>query len=239
MLSITCLSVCQDSPTRLFIKAKSFYGLANYDEAIKTYEQILSRGFESGNLYYNLGNAYFKKGELGRAILNYQRARGLIPRDSDLKANYNFSLLLVKQNFSQVNKNFFKRIIEGYGQRFTLDEMSIIAILLYVFSIIIIILSFYFDRVKRYLFFIIPVIALPILLNTMALLPEIKRLDNAAIIVAKEIDSRFEPFDSATPHFRLFEGAEVSILEEKPGWFKIERSDGKVGWVNSSALERI
>jgi len=229
----------EDNPIRLFIKAKTSYSLSNYDEAIKAYEQILSKCLESGNLYYNLGNAYFKKGQLGRAILNYKRARFLIPRDSDLMANYHFALSLVKQNFSQVNKGLVNKIIDGYGQKLTLDEMCIIILLLYVGLIIIIILSFYFTKLKKYIIFITPVFVLLILLNIMTLLSAVKQIERAAVIIEKEVDSKFEPFDSATTYFRLFEGAEVFVLEEKSEWCKIERADGKIGWISRSALEKI
>ena len=75
----------------IFYKANALYEEGKYDEAIEVYTGLIDQGLESGNLYYNIGNCYFKKGELGKAIVNYERANKLIPDDSDLKSNHDFA----------------------------------------------------------------------------------------------------------------------------------------------------
>jgi tetratricopeptide (TPR) repeat protein len=80
-----------EGPSALFIRANGLYGDSKYAEAAAAYEQILAQGIESGAVQYNLGNAYLKAGDVGRAVLAYERARRLVPGDPDLAANLGFA----------------------------------------------------------------------------------------------------------------------------------------------------
>src|SRR5664279_1277626 len=75
------------SSNQLIIAANDFYIKGNYDNAIKGYEQVLNTGYESAELYYNLGNAYYKSKKIDHAILNYERAILLDPSDEDIIFN--------------------------------------------------------------------------------------------------------------------------------------------------------
>jgi tetratricopeptide (TPR) repeat protein len=79
------------SPQTTFFHANALYKDGQYDAAVQEYEQLLQSGRTSGNLYFNLGNAYFKAGKKGKAIVNYERARRLIPGDPDLRANLEYA----------------------------------------------------------------------------------------------------------------------------------------------------
>jgi len=80
---------CAQGPDELFLQANKQYEAGSYSSAINSYEDLLSKGLRSAQLFYNLGNAYFKAGKPGPAILNYERARVLDPRDEDMKFNLN------------------------------------------------------------------------------------------------------------------------------------------------------
>ena len=227
------------TPNTLFVKANSLYSVNDYDGAISAYEQIISRGFEGGNVYYNLANAYFKKGDLGKAVLNYERARRIMPRDADLRTNYNFALSQVKQNFSAMAKPYFLRAIHIYSNALTINEMAIIFLILFISLIIVFIISLYIKSFKRYIFFIAPVIIILITINIISLFLQARLLGKKAVIIAESVESRFEPLGSATPHFRLFEGTAVLIIEKRGSWYKVERPDNRIGWVEGSALEII
>ena len=75
------------SAAELYITANRDYNEGRYQKAIEGYLRLFDSGYVNGHLYYNLGNAYFRSGQLGRAILNYKRAELLIPRDADLNFN--------------------------------------------------------------------------------------------------------------------------------------------------------
>ena len=92
MLVLVCslnvtLATTGPSPVERFFEANQAYKNHQYQQAIDGYRHLIENGFENGQIYYNLGNAYFRLGNLGRAILSYERARFLIPRDSDLAFN--------------------------------------------------------------------------------------------------------------------------------------------------------
>ncbi|NJN94350.1 MAG: tetratricopeptide repeat protein [Anaerolineales bacterium] len=75
------------TPTQAMRVANEKYEAGDYAEASAIYEAILDSGLSHSSVYYNLGNAYFKQGDLGRAILNYRRAQSLDPRDGDIAVN--------------------------------------------------------------------------------------------------------------------------------------------------------
>ena len=101
---------------KLFYQANAAYKESKYDRAIENYEKLIKSGLESPNLYYNLGNSYFKKGEAGKAIVNYERAKRFIPNDSDLKSNYDYahsSLNLERKPFGNLFEKLADRLFEG------------------------------------------------------------------------------------------------------------------------------
>ncbi len=79
-----------DDPHRLFDLANRYYAEQAYEKAITTYQQILDQGFYHAALFYNLGNAYYKQGELGRAVLNYEKSLLLWPTDPEIRENLAF-----------------------------------------------------------------------------------------------------------------------------------------------------
>ena len=124
MLSISCFAQNQD-----FLTSNKFYKEGRYAEAAKGYKDILNQGIESGNLYYNLGNSYFKLGNLGSAILNYVRAKRLIPRDSDLRLNLNLAVSKISRYASPKYQSWPKRFLNLFND-FTIDELSIFSAIL-------------------------------------------------------------------------------------------------------------
>ncbi|MCA9407687.1 MAG: tetratricopeptide repeat protein, partial [Candidatus Omnitrophica bacterium] len=90
LTSIAGAAISRTQALEGFVTAEAFYKQGEFAQAASAYEEILTAGGESGAIYYNLGNTYYKMGELGKAMLNYEKARQLIPRDSDLNFNYHY-----------------------------------------------------------------------------------------------------------------------------------------------------
>ena len=229
----------QGSNDYAFFKANEMYAQGDYEQAIAEYEKILSRGFESGNLYFNIGNCYFKLGDLGRAILNYERAKRLIPRDGDLLSNYSFAIAETNVSSVDVKQNFFMRIVDGFSSCFSLREITFICsglvILFFLF------LLFFVLKIGRYklIIFCFVCVCFLFLLFATALMSKMLLIDGEAVVVDKEEDVHFAPVKNSIVHFTAYEGMKFRVLQAKNEWTKIKRQDGKKGWIGSSSIEVI
>ena len=106
-----------------FINATDAYTKGQYANATDLYEKVLASGVESGNLYFNLGNSYYKQGDYGKARLNYERAMQFIPRDSDLQYNYQFLMSFIKEK-EYDKENFAKKLFFEIVRDFTFAEVE-------------------------------------------------------------------------------------------------------------------
>jgi tetratricopeptide (TPR) repeat protein len=226
------------SARQLFYQGNLAYKEGKYDLAIENYEKILDLGLESGNLYYNLGNMYFKKKEFGKALLNYKRALVLIPNDSDLRSNYEYVLSLLRlgaQSFGNLFERLTARLFEGISINFLtilLSALFIIAVVFFVFKV-------FFAGLKLIGKIIIPVLIILFAISAVALSDKIKYLNNGAVVIVKMAQVKFEPLKSATTYFTLTEGSEVEVIDKTGSWYKVKRPDGKIGWIEKTALGTI
>jgi len=131
LLSDTFAQISDDQALSQFVEAGLFYKKGNYPSAINQYADIISNGKESGQLYYNLGNSYFKNGQLGKAVLNYERALLLIPRDSDLNFNYDYAQASMEKTQIIPNLNLLKKATNQHIKFYTANEMALIIVTLF------------------------------------------------------------------------------------------------------------
>jgi tetratricopeptide (TPR) repeat protein len=222
----------------VFFKANSYYEEGKYDEAIDEYSKLLARGVEGGNLYYNLGNSYFKKGELGKAILNYERAKRLIPRDSDLRSNYSFAGLRIKYGVSGLSSPWYERAFSVFNM-LTVNEMTMLLSIVFALAVLFLIARLFITVAGRYSISFMAVSLIVFVLIAFPLFYRVSLLDKEAIVISRSPEALFEPLDNATEHFTLYEGMKVHMLQSKKGWNKVRRVDGKVGWVKDRDIEKI
>ncbi|MCM8796514.1 MAG: tetratricopeptide repeat protein [Candidatus Omnitrophica bacterium] len=222
--------------TSAFNRANVYYEQVNYDEAIKEYESILGAGWESGNLYYNLGNCYFKKGQLGMAIFYYEKSKRLIPLDRDLESNYAYACSLIKGQNVSLQRGFLSRVLNNLFGKFTLDGLTVLLSALYILILIAILTGFMFRPFKKQALIIAAAIGVFFIAGFTGLTEKIAILNKEGVVVVAQADARFEPMDKATVYFTLSEGAKVEIISSKDNWYKIKRQDNKIGWIQKSAL---
>ncbi len=227
----------QQCPSQ-FISANGYYKDGKYAEAVEAYEVLVSTGVRSGNLFYNLGNAYFKKGDLGRALLNYERANLFIPGDQDLRSNYDFAAaslnVPVDETYGPRLFRWIDRLYFGMG----IDIVSALSALIW-FSILAILSAALFIRSARKI--AVSACGALIVVLVMSLTALSRKVDNyerGAVAVAGS-DAKFEPNPSATTYFVLSEGSRVRVLDRASGWAKITRYDGKIGWVKAETVQSI
>ncbi len=226
----------EESLQEIFSRANQLYENGDYPEAITEYKKIIGLGYTNGNLYYNVGNAYLKQGEIGQAIANYERAGKYIPRDGDLSANYDYAVSFVKNGNS--NKNKFIDRINQFNKSFTFAEVAFMLSLS--FFCLLLLIGYRIIRKKKKGLLSISMFAvfLFLLLNIQASNAKFKE-ENDVVVIEKKINARFEPFEEATSYFVLYEGQIVHVIGYKGYWTKIRRYDGKKAWVKTSQIEII
>ena len=225
-----------------FYAANALYEKGNYDEAAKEYARILDSGFESGPLYYNLGNTFFKQGKLGYAILAYRKAQKLMPGNSDLKANLRYAQSLTEDSaFQAPAVNRVVLFIELPFRDLTLNTVAVISLVLYLFVMICLIAgtvnSVFGRRVSFFFYLFLFVFIFSLAAFAFRFYDE--EFTRHGIVVGKEAECKYEPIDNSSTYFTLKEGQDVNVLKERNGWSRIRRIDGKLGWVKSAAVEEI
>lgn len=221
-----------------FIAGGVAYKAEDYDKAIAAYEEILKGGKESGALYYNLGNSYFKKGNVGKAILNYERARRLIPRDSDL--NFNLQYVRSRANVSgePTGLPWGRQLVEQLTRHWTDRELAWALFSLAFVLGALQLFSLYARLSPRARNLTLAVVATLCLICAGGLWFKLATEKNQAVAVAAT-EAKFEPRGDATTHFSVGEGTLLKIFKTEDGWAKVARPDGKMGWIPEKTLERV
>jgi tetratricopeptide (TPR) repeat protein len=235
-------SVNSDS---LFREANALYEKAEYAKAVQTYLQLTAGGYESGNLHFNLGNAYFKQGQKGLAILYYEKARRFIPFDPDLRTNLNLALAGVDEGEINWGHEFY-RILACLAP---LNQLTVASsICFYILILLMIILILFPAQTKNpntgrlklgYKTALCFVSGLLLCLVTLTTLSYLEQRQIHAVAVKNNINVRNEPNSQGTVYFNLAEGSRVLVSSTQGDWYLIKRQDGKRGWVERQYLGRL
>ena len=227
------------SPERLFSRGNDYYEKGEYDEAISEYEKVFSSGEVSAALYYNLAGAYFKAGELGKAILNYERARHILPRDGDLNRNYKFAQAMVKGKIMPPKNIWSWYPLRIYCRYFTINELTWLSSGMYVVLLCVLLIALVWGYTRGYTMTLAVLLAGLIFFNTAIIWHKARDMKTAAVTVVPRAEAYFSPFDTATKFFTLNEGDKVNVLKDKGDWRRVIRADGKAGWIHKNEVERI
>jgi tetratricopeptide (TPR) repeat protein len=225
-----------------FERANQLYLKEDFAGSIQIYESIIKKGYESGELHYNLGNAYYKSGKLGKAILHYERARRYMARDDDLEANLKIAGLRVADK-TEIPRLFFWKAYTYIRDFFSLNALSLISLIL--FLVLLLLLAFYILQprgiLKRLSFYIAVILSIAFLFFAVIFSKRIWRAETIkeAVILAEKVEIVSAPDEGAKGLFALHEGVIVIIKQELPPWAEIMLPDGKRGWVKKEAFEQI
>ena len=231
-------------PTGAMLAGNQHYEAGEFVEAVEVYESIVAAGIQDSALFYNLGNAYFKQGDLGRSILNYRRAQYLDPRDSDIAANLAITRLQTLDKFES-DEGAWVNLVRTAEEWFTLTEAALLALFLWLlvclFAIAAILTTGRLQRVSLWAMGIAGVFLLAGLFS-MANRYYLQNSYPPAVIVAEEVDvtSGPGPADQYLVEFNLHSGAEIRLIESRPGWRRIALPGNDFqGWVPVEAVEPV
>lgn len=244
---VLILSVCLFSSTTSFavtkVEADSAYARGEYQQAIKDYEALLKEG-ASADLYYNLGNAYYRTENITRAVLNYERALLLSPGDRDIRFNLQIAQSKTIDKIVPESEMFFftwykslvnMMSVDGWA-RTSLVSLSLVIILLlvYLFSSRIWLrkIGFFAGFAFLLLFVISNIFAWQQKQNLL--------YRKGAIVTVPSVTVKSTPASNGTDLFILHEGTKVIITDgSMKGWKEIRIADGKEGWIESKQIEEI
>lgn len=227
----------------LIKKANNLYIGGNFSEAIKIYESIIKEGYISPYLYYNLGNAYFKLGKYGLAILNYEKGLLYAPNNENIKYNLEIANAQIIDKIDEVPEFFLKRWYTKFVNLLASDSWAIISVLLFASFVLFIILYHMLLKFKHkniFLYFSIIFLAFSII----SFINAGKRKNfitskKYGIIIVPSVNVKSTPNEYGNDVFILHEGTKVEILESIGNWKNIKISDGNEGYLPSNTIEII
>ena len=215
----------------------------NYEKAIEEYSVIIDGGEYSMKLYYNLANAYFKLGKMGKAILYYNKALRIAPSQEDIRHNLALAEAQTKDRITVIPEFFLNRWLRTVRNAMSCTAWSVLSLLSLALILVFALLFLLASRIRwRKVGFYCAVCAAVLFIVTTAFALSSRKdmlSHNEAIVLSSAISVKSSPDRSATDLFVLHEGPKVRILSEMDEWNEVVIADGKKGWTESSHLERI
>lgn len=225
----------------LFAEANAQYAEGNYAEAAESYRQVLVEQ-PSAEVYYNLGNACFKQGELSQSILAYERALRLRPLYKDAQYNLKFAQSRIVDNIEDTNSFFVSNWLKAVRNLLSEQTWMWLSVALFLLTLTGAML-FAFSRVVwlRKTAFYTAIVALVISVAACANAGSLHKRDTLraeAVITQGIVNAKSSPDRSGTDLFTLHEGTKVVIKEQLGNWCNIHVGNN-IGWIPLTTLERI
>ena len=226
-----------------FDKGNNLYQKGNYQEAITAYKSVVNSGQQSAELYFNLGNCFYKLNKVAPAIYNFEKALLLNPNDTEIQNNLSFAQKMTIDEVVEVPKVGFAKIIRDFTSSYHYDTWAWIAI---VFSVLFLLcfVGYYFSNttmLKRIFFTTMIFVLLFSIMSVFAGFFEKNQNNNdrPAIVFATITSVKSEPKSTAQDAFVLHAGTKVFVLESLNNYKKIQLLDLKQGWIEKSAIKEL
>ncbi len=226
-----------------FEAANELYQKAKYNEAVAAYENVERDNKQSAELYFNLGNSYYKLNMVAPAIYNYEKALLLSPKDSEVLANLRFAQKRTIDEVKVIPKVGFAKLLRDFTAIYDYNTWAWISVsfsVLFLLSFI----GYYFSQLtlsKRIFFLGMFMMFVLLLISVAAAIFEKSHYKNEipAIVFAEMVEVKAEPQKLASNVVTLHEGAKVFVKETLENWKKIQLTDGTEGWIQTSAIKEL
>jgi tetratricopeptide (TPR) repeat protein len=231
------------SVNELAVKGNKAYSAGMFSQAISCYQDIINKGFASAELYYNLGNAYYKSNDLPSAILYYEKAKKLSPNNPDINFNLSVANNKIADKIEEVPQLFIKRWWTSVFNLLSLDALAMISLIL--FTVFFILMSiFLFARplfIRKISFWCgIGILVLSISAFIIAQRKHHSLLEQReAIVFTPAVTVKSSPDANSVDLFVVHEGSKVTILDSLATWREIRIGNGSEGWIKATDIRRI
>lgn len=224
-------------------KANKAYADGHYSAALELYQQVVKEGYQSADLYYNTGNAYFKTNDLPNAILYYERAKRLDPGSEDISFNLKVANSRISDKIESLPEMFYRRWFISLSAQFSSDAWAKAGIVMFILSLLcaatyIISRILIVRKIGFWMTILSFVVSLIFVIFAYQNFQFIQN-QNEAIIFAPTVTIKSSPDDKSIDLFVLHEGTKVKLLDHIGNWWEIKIANGSVGWLPSSSIERI
>jgi tetratricopeptide (TPR) repeat protein len=224
-------------------KGNTYYREGAYDKAIDEYKKLVDEGYVGTYLFYNLGNAYYRIGKIGYAILYYEKALILSPSDEDVNHNLDFAHLSTVDRIQPLPRFFLFDWWEALLGLFSINGWAYAVFVLYLLVIMLVGAYSYSKTVKQQKVFFFSGIAgvflLAFSISLLVIKVNRKAILKSGVIIEQVVTVKFSPDPQSTDAFIIHEGLKVNLEDQLDKWVKIRLADGKVGWIQQNYVEQI
>lgn len=222
-----------------FDEANQLYQADKFEPAARLYEKLAQEYPETAAFPFNLGNSYYRLGEVGKAILAYERAKMRDPRNQDIRKNLEYVRGLIEYRVAD-KRNWYLRAGEIFLDHFTEREIAFLWLSVY----------FLFGASWAFVLFFRPgapwgwrrkflLMALVVFLLLDVAKKAETRVVRGAVVMAKQADVRYGPSGDDQVAFRVPEGLRVDVHSRREDWSRITLVNGESGWVPNNQIEEV
>ncbi|WP_317132010.1 tetratricopeptide repeat protein [Pareuzebyella sediminis] len=227
----------------LFDQATEAYNAGEYQRAVDNYLEILDNGQHSAELYYNLGNSYYKLNEIAPSIYYYEKALLLKPNDSEIKSNLAYAQNMTLDAIEKLPETGLSKIYGNIIGFLSFDQWSYLAIVFMILFVLFYIAfySFQYSSKKRVSFVTSVIFMLLTVISLVFAFLQYSKFtaDQPAIVFAQESSVKSEPNQRSQEAFALHEGTKVHVLDGLNEWKKIKIADGSTGWIPEEDIKML
>lgn len=238
MLLLLCVLLITSSKADIdssMLKGSELYRANKFQSAIEEYNSLVSKGYQGVSLYYNLGNAHYRLGNIGYAILYYEKALKISPDDEDVRHNLTLAKVNLKDKVDTLPPFFIFNIWESLLAAFSVSGWTIVAYVLFLLVLTALVSYFFSRRISQQRFsFFSGITLLVMLIICIAILTVRMNKEfniKYGIIVKPTVIVKSSPDESSKDEFKIHEGLKVLLEDKVENWVKIRLDDGKLGWI--------
>jgi tetratricopeptide (TPR) repeat protein len=242
LLSLAMLSFAEENQL-IIARANKAYTDGLFNHAAELYKKVLDSGYESWELYYNLGNSYYKMNDFAPAILYYEKARKLDPGNEDINFNLRVANNKIADKIEPLPEMFYKRWYRTIVELFPVDAWAKITVITFVLTLLFALIYFISRQMlirktgfwSAILFFIISLVTAHMAFQNYQTLKN----NTEAVIFTPTVTIKSSPDEKSIDLFVLHEGTKVQVLDNIGTWYEIRIANGSVGWLPVSSVEKI
>ncbi len=244
LVLVTNFIFAQNNAKKQFDDANELYRKENYTGAIQKYESIINKDkVESSELYFNLGNCYYKLGKIAPSIYNFEKALLLNPDDETIKTNLNFAQKTGIDDIKVVPEVGFSNFVYKTISVFDYNIWAWIAVSLALVFLLFFIGYYFSSRtIAKRIFFVGMFILIVLVISSVVFAFLEKRFEKTirpAIVFEEVVNVKTEPKISAENAFIVHEGAKVFVKETLDNWKRIQLTDKTEGWIKKEAIKEL